>query len=202
MLLPTTIQEGGGLGNKSILCLNKFLSLKLSKNQNEFLAPSEAKGVCLSVGHKVLFIHLSGSESKISFKLEAYFFVFSSQYIFVPLSVSTCVMRAPGVMSVTNVTSLCHAVFVTGVCPQLVVIAPSHSVSQHRHRSPEPAEKIALDCDTGPRSTLHMAKCETGNPSLDLGSSRVIRAPQCRANMCDYQRISMIIKCFMWSLDE
>ena len=75
MLLPTTIQEGGGLWNKSILCLNKFLSLKLSKNQNEFLAPSEAKGVCLSVGHKVLFIHLSGSESKISFKLEAYFFV-------------------------------------------------------------------------------------------------------------------------------
>ena len=126
----------------------------------------------------------------------------SSQYIFVPLSVSTCVMRAPGVMSVTNITSLCHAVFVTGVCPQLVVIAPSHSVSQHRHRSPEPAEKIALDCDTGPRSTLHMAKCETGNPSLDLGSSRVIRAPQCRANMCYYQQISMIIKCFMWSLDE
>ena len=67
MLLPTTIQEGGGLGNKSILCLNKFLSLKLSKNQNEFLAPSEAKGARLSVGPKVLFLHLSASESKIFF---------------------------------------------------------------------------------------------------------------------------------------
>ena len=33
------------------------------------------------------------------------------------------------VLSVTR----CHeAVSVTGVCPQLVVIAPSHSVSQHR----------------------------------------------------------------------
>ena len=74
MLLPTTIQEGGGLGNKSLLCLNKFLSLKLSKNQNEYLAPSEAKGVCLSVGHKVLFLHLSGSESKISFELEWIYF--------------------------------------------------------------------------------------------------------------------------------
>ena len=69
----------------------------------------------------------------------------------------------------------CHEdVSVTGVCPQLVVIAPSHSVSQHR----PPAEKIALDCDTGPRSTLHMAKRETGDPRLDLESSRVIRAPQ------------------------
>ena len=55
MLLPTTIQEGGGLGNKSLLCLNKFLSLKLSKNQNEYLAPSEAKGVCCQSGTKCFF---------------------------------------------------------------------------------------------------------------------------------------------------
>lgn len=75
------------------------------------------------------------------------------------------------VLSVTR----CHEdVSVTEVCPQLVVIAPSHSVSQHR----PPAEKIALDCDTGPRSTLHMAKREAGDPRLDLESSRVIWAPQ------------------------
>ena len=165
-------------------------------------APSEAKGVCLSVGHKVLFLHLSGSESKISFRLEAgsmaEFFVFLHQYIFVPLSVSTCVMRAPGVMSVTTVTR-CHAVSVTGVCPQLVVIAPSHSVSQHRHRSPEPGRENSPRLRHGASEHITHGKMRDGEsePWPRVFPRYSCSAPQCRANMCDYQKISKIIKCFI-----